>query len=151
VRYQSDVALKYRVLRGDRSVVSVQAGGLWDSRAAGDCQEYGGEFRLLGGASSMGGRTFVNAEAGLRAQGTGCLRARYDLTLGVKPTPRVLGLAQLFVDDDLKFGESLKAQASVVAFERTGRGLQLGVRVRVHGNDVIEPTLVIGYWSALRR
>lgn len=148
---ESVVAGKYRLLHGDRSVVSIQAGVLWDSRAVGDCGEWGGETRLLGGVASRGGHLFATAELGARVQGNDCIHARYDLTLGVKPHKRLLGLAQIFVDDDLTYGESFKAQASVVAFERNGRGVQLGVRVRIDGNDVIEPTLLLSYWSALRR
>lgn len=150
-RNESVVSIKYRVMSGDRSVLAVQTGAVWDSRAAGDCGEWGGESRLLAGAATRGGRFFVSAEAGARVQGEDCVRARYDFTLGAKPHKRLLGLAQVFLDDDLRYGETLKAQASLVAFERGGRGLQLGVRVRIEEEEVIEPTLLLSYWSALRR
>lgn len=106
---------------------------------------------MLAGASTRGGRFFATGGIGARAQGHDCIHARYDLTLGVKPHSRVLGLAQVFVDDDLTFGETLKAQASVVAFERNGRGVQLGVRMRLDAGEFIEPTVLLSYWSALRR
>lgn len=150
-RSESVVSGKYRVLSGDRSVVSLQSGVVWDSAASGGCGEWGGEGRVLAGAATKGGRYFASVEAGARIQGEDCVHARYELTLGAKPHRRVLGLAQVFVDDDLAYGETLKAQASLVVFERSGRGLQLGVRVRFDGNDVIEPTIVLSYWSALRR
>lgn len=150
-RNESVLSGKYRLMSGDRSVVSLQSGIVWDSGAAGECGEWGGDARVLAGAATRGGRYFASAELGARVQGNDCVHARYELTLGAKPHKRILGLAQVFVDDDLTYGETLKAQASLVAFERSGRGLQLGVRVRFDGNDVIEPTLVLSYWSALRR
>ena len=150
-RNESVLSGKYRLLRGDRSVVSVQSGVVWDSRASGACGEWGGEARVLAGAATRGGRFFATGELGARSQGSDCIHARYDLTLGVKPHRRILGLAQVFVDDDLTYGESLKAQASVVAFERNGRGVQLGVRMRLDAGEFIEPTILLSYWSALRR
>lgn len=150
-RNESVVSIKYRLRQGERSVVSLQSGAIWDSRAAGDCGEWGGETRLLAGAGSRSGRYFASAELGLRVQGEDCLRGRYDLTFGAKPHRRVLALAQVFLDDDLRYGETLKAQASVVGFGSRGRGLQLGVRVRFGDKDDIEPTILLGYWSALRR
>jgi hypothetical protein len=145
------VSGKYRVLSGDRSVVSVQSGVIWDSAPGGECGEWGGDARLLAGAATTGGRYFASAELGARVQGDDCVHARYELTLGAKPHRRLLGLAQVFMDDDLTYGETLKAQASLVAFERSGRGLQLGVRVQFDGNGDIEPTILLSYWSALRR
>lgn len=150
-RVQSDLLVKYRLLRGERSVLSVQGGGVWDSRASGDCGEYGGDLRLLGGASTRRGHFFANAEGGVRVQGVDCVHAKYDLTLGWKPLNRAIFLAEIFADDDLSYGQSIKAQLSGVVFARDGRGLQLGARVRVDVDDVIEPTIIVRYWSALRR
>jgi len=150
-RVQSDVNLKYRLLRSDHGVVAIQGGAVWDSRAAGECGEYGGDVRLLGGLSSHNGRFFANLEGGARVQGADCIHAKYDLALGWKPVRRFMALAEVFVDDDLTYGESFKAQASLVGFSREGRGLQLGVRVGVDGNDVIEPLILLRYWSAPRR
>lgn len=150
-RNESVVSGKYRLLSGDRSVTSVQSGVIWDSAASGECGEWGGDARLLAGAATKGGRYFASAELGARVQGNECVHARYELTLGAKPYRRLLSLAQIFVDDDLTYGETLKAQASLVAFERSGRGLQLGVRVQFDGDDFIEPTVLLSYWSALRR
>ncbi len=150
-RNESVLAGKVRVLRGDRSVVSVQGGVVWDSRADGDCGEWGGEARLLAGAASRGGKYFVSGELGARAQGNDCIHARYDLTVGVKPHRRLLALAQVFVDDDLTYGETLKTQVSAVVFERNGRGVQLGLRMRLDAGEFIEPTILLSYWSPLRR
>ncbi|KAF0180986.1 MAG: hypothetical protein IV086_17555 [Hyphomonadaceae bacterium] len=148
---ESVLSGKYRLLRGDRSVVSVQGGVVWDSRASGECGEWGGEARLLVGAATRSGRVFVSGELGARTQGNDCVHARYDLTVGVKPHRRLLGLVQVFVDDDLIYGETLKAQASAVVFERNDRGVQLGVRMRLDAGEFIEPTILLSYWSALRR
>lgn len=150
-RNESVVSLKYRLLSGDRSVVAAQSGVIWDSRAAGECGEWGADTRLLAGAATRSGRYFATAELGARVQGEDCIHSRYEFTLGAKPHRRILGLAQIFVDDDWRYGETVKAQASLVAFERSGRGVQLGVRVQFDGKDDIEPTLVLSYWSALRR
>ncbi len=146
---EADAAVKALVWRGRRTVAAVQAGATWRSTPAQGCAETGGEARGLWGASTRSGVHFVNIEAAYR-YAPGCSHARYEATYGHRAGRSWLLLGQVFADDDLKFGETLKAQASIVGFTRAGRGLQLSVRVRADAGDVIEPTIILGYWSAAR-
>lgn len=148
---ESELALKYRLWRGDRSALAAQGGVVWSSEASQGCQEYGASTGLLAGVSTRGGRYFANLEGGVRVLGQDCIHGRYDLTVGWKPTERAMFLAQVFADDDLSYGDTVKAQISAVVFARDGQGLQIGGRVRVDVDHVIEPTIIVRYWSALRR
>jgi hypothetical protein len=113
------------------------------------CDRWGGEARALAGIASTGGRSFANVEAAYRYS-PGCNHARYELTGGYRPGGRWLTLAQAFVDDDLNFAETIKAQATIVRFTESGRGVQFSLRFRVDDGAVIEPTLILGYWSRPR-
>jgi len=61
------------------------------------------------------------------------------------------GPAQVFVGDDLQYVEKVEFQACLIAFERIGWGPQLGARLRIEDSTVIEPTILLRYWTALRR
>jgi hypothetical protein len=147
---ESLVALKALAHRGPRFAAAVQAGVTWRSEPDPECTPTGGEVRMMAGMSSRGGGQFGNVEAAYREAG-GCAHARYEVTWGVRPRRDWLLLGQVFADDDLRFAETVKVQATAVRFTRKGRGLQLGVRLRVDGVDVIEPTIIVGYWSAARQ
>lgn len=154
---EADLALKARVAAGARWATSVQAGVIWSRETPSPdivgplpaCPDYGGELRGLAGESTRGGRGFLNVEAGYRYR-AGCSHVRYEATAGFRADPKWLVLGQVFVDDDLRFGEDLKLQAGVVRFNRKGRGLQLSLRTRISEGDVIEPTIILGYWSTPR-
>ncbi len=136
--------------RTGRIALALQGGVTWRSEVETGCPDVGGELRALAGRSSARGRVFLNGEAAYR-YANACTHVRYEVTAGWRPGERWLGLGQIFVDDDLRFGETIKAQATLVHFNGRGRGLQISARVRVQDGDVIEPTLILGYWSAKRR
>ena len=148
---EADIDFKVAAFRGRRSALALQAGVTWRDEPLDGCEAVGGEVRALAGMSSRTGRSFLNGEAAIRVAGGGCAHARYELTAGLRPNARWLGLGQVFVDDDLDFGETIKAQATLVRFTRKGRGLQLSLRLRVNDGAVTEPTLIFGYWSKARR
>lgn len=147
---EADAGVKARLWRGARSALALQASATWQSEPIEGCAEKGGELRALAGTASRSGRSFVNLEAGYRYSPS-CPHVRYEATYGRRPSERWLLLGQAFVDDDVHFGETIKLQATAVRFSRAGRGVQLSVRMRVDGANVIEPTLIVGYWSAARR
>ena len=150
-RDEADIDAKVAAYRGRRLALALQTGVTWRAEPLDGCGEVGGEARALAGLSSRSGRSFVNGEAAIRVASGGCAHVRYELTAGLRRNARWLGLGQIFVDDDLAFGETIKAQASLVRFSRKGRGLQLSLRLRVDDGAVTEPTLILGYWSAARR
>jgi hypothetical protein len=132
------------------AAAALQAAALWRSDPDIGCGESGGELRALGGLShSIGeGSAFVNAEAALRMFAGGCLRERYELTAGYRPGERWLALSQAYVDADREGEAIIRAQTSLVRFFG-GHGLQLGVRVRLDGEER-EPALLLGWWAAAR-
>lgn len=147
-RGEAGVSLKRAVLERDGLALALQAGPTWSSGPAPGCAEGGAEARVLAGASRP--EAFVSAEAALRAQGDGCARGRFDLTGGWRPRPLWLGLAQVFLDQDLEQGAAVKVQMSVVKFERSGAALQLGVRFRADSDGPGERALVISTWRGPR-
>lgn len=149
-RDEADLGIKVLGYRTDRIALAVQGAATWRSEVETGCPDLGGELRVLAGRASRSGRTFLNGEAAYR-YANGCTHVRYEATAGWRPNERWLGLGQVFVDDDLRFGETIKAQASLVRFSAKGRGLQISARFRVQDGDVIEPTIILGYWSANRR
>lgn len=144
---ETDAGLKVAVHRGARTALALQASTTYVSApTVAGCDRWGGEARALAGVASAGGRAFANVEAAYRYS-PGCNHARYEVTGGYRPGARWLALAQAFVDDDLEFGETIKAQGTLVRFTKKGRGVQLSLRFRVDDGSVIEPTLILGYWS----
>ncbi len=141
------LALKLGRRLSARSVAAVQIGPNWRNDLDPDCSGLGGEARALLGVSR--GPAFLDVQAGARFQSTDCVRALYQATLGYRPTPRWLGLAQVFVDDDLLQGSNTNAQLSLVRSNAKGVGLQLGARFGF--GDAPERTLVVGYWRKLGR
>lgn len=148
-RGEATLGLKHAVARTDHAAVAVQAGALWVSHPEQGCSEGGGELRVLGGAS-LGHHGFLNAEAATRALAGGCAGQRLDLTIGYRPAEHWLGMAQVFVDAPVDGRESVKGQLTLVRFGESGRGIQLGVRARLDGEDP-EPALVLGFWGRPRR
>jgi hypothetical protein len=124
--------------------LALQAGAFWSSHPGEGCGEGGGEARLLAGRA-LGAHGFVNVEAAGRLLSGGCAGERVDVTLGYR-NGRWLGMAQLFVDAPDHGEESLKIQFAVARFGEKGRGIQLGVRARLDGEDA-EPALVLALWG----
>lgn len=149
-RDEADLGVKVLGYRTDRIALALQGGVTWRSETEPACPDVGGEIRGLAGRSSASGKTFLNGEAAYR-YANGCSHARYEVTAGWRPNDTWLALGQVFIDDDLRYGETIKAQASLVRFTTRGRGLQISARIQVQDGDVIEPTIILGYWSAKRR
>lgn len=150
VRGDAEIGVKAAVAQGRNAVAALQGAALWRSQRDGACGAAGGEVRALGGFGGglAGGSGFVNAEAALRVYDGGCRRERYELTAGYRPTDSWLALGQTYVDADPDGEAVVKAQTSIVRFIG-GAGLQLGVRVRLDGEER-EPALVLGLWDAVR-
>lgn len=128
-------------------VGAIAAGPSWRNDLDPDCSGFGGEGRILIGASR--GPAFVDVQAGARVQSRDCARAFYQASLGYRPAKNWLGLAQVFVDDDLQRGSNTKGQFSLVRTNKKGVGLQIGARLGF-GREA-ERTLVIGAWRRLGR
>lgn len=128
-------------------VGAVQAGPTWRNDLDPDCSGFGGEARALLGASR--GKAFFDVQVGARVQSRDCARAFYQASLGYRPAKNWLGLAQVFVDDDLQKGSNTKGQFSLVRTNKKGVGLQIGARLGIGGEA--ERTLVIGTWRKLGR
>lgn len=141
------LALKVGAKLAARTVGAIQIGPTWRNDLDPDCSGFGGEARALVGHSR--GRAFVDVQAGVRFQSSECVRAFYQATLGYRPARRWLGLAQVFVDDDLLQGSNTNVQASLVRTNAKGVGLQLGARFGF--GAAAERTLVLGYWRKIGR
>lgn len=148
-RTETVVAAKRVFGRTDTAVFAIQAGAYWQSEPPDQCGEGGFEGRWLGGVS-LGRTGFANLEAAGRVLEGGCVRWRLDLSAGVRPAEQWLAMAQVFYDDQDDGGSTVKGQLSITRFGRSGRGFQLGVRVRLDGEDP-EPALVLGYWAPSAR
>ncbi|MBY0564436.1 MAG: hypothetical protein K2P58_09630 [Hyphomonadaceae bacterium] len=146
-RAEALFGLKHKLVEQERTVVAVQASGVWASEPAGGCDEGGGELRVLGGRS-FGETGFVNVEAATRALSGGCRGERLDLTLGYRPFTNWLGMAQIFADRPLDGDDAVRGQLSLVRFGESGRGVQIGVRARLDGEA--ETAVVLGFWGAPR-
>ncbi|MEZ5996177.1 MAG: hypothetical protein R3C25_10515 [Hyphomonadaceae bacterium] len=144
-RAETTIGVKHAVSRSERGVSAVQAGALWVSHPQEGCGEGGAEVRWLAGRS-VGETGFLNVEAAGRALSGGCEGARLDVTAGYRPGSNWLGMAQLFVDAPLDGRDALRAQLTLVHFGEEGRGLQVGIRGRIDGEEV-EPALVIAVWG----
>lgn len=77
----------------------------------------------------------------------GCEGARFEVSAGYRPSENWLAMGQVFSDHPGDGRDTVKAQLTLVRFGESGRGLQLGVRVRIDGGEP-EPTLVLGLWGA---
>jgi hypothetical protein len=98
------------------------------------------------GGRSFGATGFVNVEGATHVLEGGCEGERLDLTAGYRPRENWLAMAQLFLDAPRAGEETVRAQLTAVRFGRSGRGIQLGLRARLDGDDP-EPTLVLGLWG----
>lgn len=144
-RAEATLAAKHVVLRHDDTVVAIQAGALWISHPNEGCSEGGAEVRVLAGRP-VGEHAFVNVEAAARALEGGCESWRLDLTAGYHAGRSWLALGQIYFDDPQDGQDSIKAELTLVHFSRRGRGLQVGIRARLDGDDA-EPALVLGVWG----
>jgi len=145
-RAEIEGGVKAALLRTSNAAVAVQASAVWRSDPDEGCAEGAGELRALGGVSFAQGRGFVNAETAARVHDGGCPAGRLDLTIGYRPATNWLGMAETFVFAPEGREAAVKAQFSVVRFTERGLGLQLGVRMRVDGEDP-EPALVLAFWG----
>lgn len=141
------LALKAGMPLGSRAVGAVQFGPTWRNDLDPDCSGFGGEARALVGLTH--GRAFLDVQAGARIQSSACVRALYQATLGYRPSRDWLGLAQVFVDDDLLQGSSTTTQISLVRNNAKGVGLQIGARFGFGAQA--ERTFVLGYWRRFGR
>lgn len=148
-RIEATLSAKHVVYRSENNVVALQAGALFVSDPSGGCSEGGAEMRVLGGHSFSRGRSFLNAEGAVRALSGGCEGARIDLTAGYRPTENWLAMGQVFADSPVEGDDSVKAQITLVWFDRDRRGWQIGIRGRIDGEET-EPALVLGIWAPPR-
>jgi hypothetical protein len=144
-RGEAIVAAKRAVTRNDTGAIAIQLGALWVSHPSEDCGEGGLEARWLAGRS-LGPSAFVNVEVASRVLDGGCGGERLDLTAGLRASENWLALGQVFLDAARDGDESVKAQVTLVRFGESGRGIQIGVRTRLDGDDP-EPSLVFGLWG----
>ncbi len=147
-RGEALAGVKRAVFREGPNIVAMQASALWRSDPPGNCGEGGAELRWLGGRG-LGETAFANVELAGRLLDGGCNGARLDLTTGWRPAENWLAMGQLFIDAPDEGDESVKMQLSLTRFDRHERGIQLGVRMRLDGED-LEPALVLGIWSRVR-
>lgn len=143
-RGEAVVGLKRAVFRDDNHVMAVQAGVYWRSDPPADCGEGGVEARWLGGRS-FGSGGFVNLEVAARVLDEGCPAGRLNLSVGVRPRENWLAMGEIFYDAPEEGDESLKLQLSLVRFGDDDRGIQVGVRTRLDGDE--ETSLVLGFWG----
>lgn len=148
-RAEVEGGVKAAVLRTPNAALAVQASAVWRSDPDFGCGEGAGEVRALGGVSFAEGRGFVNTETAARLHDGGCPAGRVDLTLGYRPAPRWLGMAETFVFAPEGREAAVKAQFSLVRFSERGTGVQLGLRLRLDGEDA-EPALVLAFWGRPR-
>jgi hypothetical protein len=113
------------------------------------CSQGGAEVRLLSGYSFAEGAMFVNVESASRLLVGGCVGGRVDITAGYRPGPNWLAMGQVFYDSPVTSDDTLKAQFTLVRFDRQGRGWQIGVRATLNGEDAA-PALVLGLWGRPR-
>lgn len=149
-RGEAAVGVKRAVFRDDTFAAAVSGSAFWSSHPGEDCGEGGAEFRVMGGASrEQAAGAFVNAEVAVQALAGGCQGLDAELTLGFRPTERWLVMGQVFLqdEDDEARDDLLRGQISVVRFgEDRSRGVQIGVRARLDGEDA-EPAVVLGLWG----
>lgn len=143
-RGEATLGVKHAWIGEGGGALAVQAGAFWASEA-GICSEGGAEGRLLAGRN-LGERVFINVEVAGRLLSGGCAFQKLDLTLGYRPDEDWLVMGQVYSDDSDRGEASIKAQLTLVHFGESGRGLQLGLRTRVDGEDA-EPALVLGLWG----
>lgn len=148
-RVEATVTVKRALYRSDQNVVAFQVGALWVSDPGEGCGEGGAELRVLGGHSYANGRGFINVEGAVRGLSGGCEGGRAEFTAGYRPNERWLAMGQVFTDSPVEGDDSAKAQISLVRFDRSGRGWQIGLRARIDGEDA-EPAIVIGLWGRPR-
>jgi hypothetical protein len=144
-RGEGSLGLK-RSWSDDAGAFAVQAGGFWQSHPDEGCSEGGAELRAMWGRN-LGEDSFVNTEAAASLLSGGCAGERIDLTLGRRWGERWLGMTQIFADGRASAGyeDNLKAQVSLVRFDASGNGIQLGFRARLDGEDA-EPAFIVGLW-----
>lgn len=144
-RGEATLAVKHALVRTHNAAMAVQAGALWVSHPHEGCGEGGVEARWLGGVS-FGGSGFANLEGATRTVEGGCGGERLELTTGYRPADNWLAMAQVFYDTGRDAEENLKGQLTLVRFGDSGRGVQVGVRARLDGDEP-EPALVLGFWG----
>jgi len=143
-RGEATFGLKQSLYQDERWTVAAQGAALWNSEPSGECEEAGGELRLLAGRAFENG-WFVNAETAYRGLGGGCGGPRLDLTVGFQAHEHVLALGQIFYDGPDGGDEVVRAQVTLVGTIGGGRQVQLGFRSRIDGGAQ-ELALVVGVW-----
>ncbi len=144
-RGEATLGVKHAWTGEHGGALALQAGAFWVSEPGPSCGEGGGEARILAGRN-FGAHAFVNLEAAGRLLKGGCGAQKLDLTLGYRRDEEWLLMGQVFSDNSGWGESSVKAQLTLVHFGDSGRGLQLGLRARLDGEDA-EPALVLGFWG----
>jgi hypothetical protein len=150
-RTSADLAAKAVVWADSGGVAALQAGVLYEASPEAACASLGGEARALAGYSL--GAWFVNVEAAHRQQGD-CDARRAEATIGHRPAPHLLAMAQTFLHHDRQERAYATHQLSITFFnDHAGgaawawrrSGLQMGLR---HTPRTDETALVIGLWRS---
>ncbi len=144
VRGEATFGLKQSLYRDERWIVAAQGAALWNSEPTGECEEAGGELRLLAGRT-LGNGWFINAETAYRGLGGGCGGPRLDLTAGFRGGENWMALGQVFYDAPHEGDEVVRAQVTLVGTIGGGRQVQLGLRSRID-DGAQELALVVGVW-----
>jgi hypothetical protein len=145
-RAEAVVGVKRAVFRDERFAFALSASVVWESEPDDGCGEGGFELRGLAGGSADEGRAFMNFEVAGRTLEDGCAGARAEVTAGRHLGDRWLTLGQLFVDASEDDEAVVRGQLSLARFSEEGRGVQLGVRARLDGEED-ELALVLGFWG----
>ena len=149
-RGEATVGVKRVLRRSGSQVMAMQASALWVSQPEfAECSEGGAELRVLSGYVFANGSGFLNVESSSRFLGGGCVGGRLDISAGYRPSPNWLAMGQVFYDSPIVADDTVKAQFSIVRFDRSGRGWQIGVRATLSGEDAA-PALVLGLWQSSR-
>lgn len=149
-RGEAALGVKRVLRRSGAQITAMEVAAVWVSQPEfGECSEGGAEARLHNGYSFADGAGFLNVESTSRFLVGGCVGGRLDVTAGYRPSPDWLALGQVFYDSPIVADETVKAQFSIIRFDRQGRGWQIGVRATLSGEDAA-PALVLGLWQSPR-
>jgi hypothetical protein len=147
-RGEGVVGVKRAIFADETFAAAVSGSAFWSSHPGPECGEGGGELRIMAGASRReAARAFVNFEVAAHMLDGGCAGQDADLTVGFRPTERWLVMGQVFAQTEDHREDLVRAQVTFVRFgEDRTRGVQIGVRARLDGEDA-EPAVVLGLWG----
>jgi len=163
---ESQIGLRYQAYRTDKSVGSVQLSYIVATNGENipdaDLGNGADSFEIRG----LLGRSFniIDKPAFADIQGAWRHRSgnnpdewRGDITIGVRPSPKILIMGQVFyvhngsrdmVIDRILSNESLKLQGSLVYDWKPNRSVQIGAFQTIAGRNVVqEKAVFIGVWQ----